>query len=82
MQTLLNVVQVQRTVRLAWIDHPQIERRLFSETTGAIFIPKVALSPSVSEPLNASFRMKIAAAVTENKSRSIFACQIWLNFWK
>jgi hypothetical protein len=27
------------------IDHPQIERRLFSATTGATFIARVALSP-------------------------------------
>jgi hypothetical protein len=62
------------TVRLGGIDHPQIEeRRLISVTTGAIFIGSVALSPSVSEPLNATLRMKIAPVVAEIKRRSIFA---------
>jgi hypothetical protein len=70
------------TVRLAWIDHPQIGRRLFSATTCAIFVPKVVWSPPVSQPLHASFRMKIAPVVAENKHRPIFACQIWRNFWK
>jgi hypothetical protein len=33
-----------------------------------------------SEPLTASFGMKIAPVVAENKHRPIFACQIWRNF--
>ena len=60
------------TVRLGGIDHPQIERRLFSATTGAIFIAIVAWSPPVSEPLHATFRSKIAPVVAENKRRPIF----------
>jgi hypothetical protein len=39
------------------IDHPQIEQCLMSGPTDEIFIP---LNPRVSEPLNATFRMKIA----------------------
>jgi hypothetical protein len=61
------------TVRLGGIDHPKIERRLITVTNGAIFIASVALSPSVSEPLNATLRMKMAWVVAEIKRRSIFA---------
>jgi hypothetical protein len=57
---------------------PQIERPLFSVTTREIFILKVAWSPPVSEPLHATFGMKIAPVVAENKSRSILT---WL-FWR
>jgi hypothetical protein len=72
------MVLTRPTVCLGWIDHPQIGRLLFSATSGVIFSPKVALSPpAVSEPLNASFRLKIAPVVPENKSCPIFACQIW-----
>jgi len=65
------------TVRLGRIDYPQIERLLFSATTGAIFFARVALSPPVSEPLNATSRMKITPVVAENKRRSIFAWSFW-----
>ena len=65
------------TVRLGRIDYPQIERSLFSVTTREIFILKVAWSPPVSEPLNATFRMKITPVVAENKRRSIFAWSFW-----
>ena len=50
----------------------KIERRLFSATTGVIFILKVALSGSDTGGLNASFRLKIAPVVAENKSRPIW----------
>ena len=55
----------------------KIERLLFSATTGAIFILKVALSDSDTGGLNATFRMKIAPMVAENKRRSIFAWSFW-----
>jgi hypothetical protein len=55
------------------IDHPQIERCLFTVTTGAIFIASVAWCPPVSELLNATLGLKIAPVVAENKRRSIFA---------
>ena len=56
--------------------HAKIERRLFSATTGAIFIPKVAWSGSDTGGLHATFRMKISRVVTENKSRSIWGFAI------
>jgi hypothetical protein len=54
----------------------KIERRLFSATTGAIFIPKVAWSGSDTGGLHATFGMKITRVVTENKSRSIWGFAI------
>jgi hypothetical protein len=54
----------------------KIERLLFSATTGAIFILKLACSPSDNRGLHASFRMKIALVVAENKSRSIWGWSI------
>jgi hypothetical protein len=38
----------------------KIERRLISATTGAIFNPRVALSGSDTQGLNATLAMKIA----------------------
>ena len=65
------------TVRLGRIDYPQIEWLLFSVTTREIFFTKVAWSPPVSEPLHATFGMKIAPVVAENKRRSIFTSLFW-----
>ena len=50
---------------------------LFSGTTREIFILKVAWSPPVSKPLHATFGMKIAPVVAENKRRSIFTSLFW-----
>jgi hypothetical protein len=61
------------TIHLGGIDHPQIEWRLFSVTNGVIFIASVVWSPPVSEPLHATFGLKIAPVVAENKHCSIFA---------
>ena len=64
------------TVRLGGIDHPQIGRRLFSATTGAISVLKVALSGSDTQGLNATIAMKIALVVAENKRRPIWGWSI------
>jgi hypothetical protein len=56
--------------------HAKIGRHLFSATTGAIFIPKLALSRSDTGELNVSFRLKIAPVVAENKSRPIWGWSI------
>ena len=53
-------------------DHAKIERRLFSATTGAIFILKVALSGSDTGGLNATRAKKIAPVVAENKRAAQF----------
>ena len=53
-------------------DHAKIERRLFSATTGVIFILELALSGSDTGGLNATRAKKIAPVVAENKSRSIW----------
>ena len=60
------------TVRLGRIDHPQIGGSLFSATTGPIFTPVVAWSPSVSEPLHATIGAAIGPVVAENKLPPIF----------
>ena len=67
-----SVMPPEHTVRLGRIHHPQIGRRLFSATTGPIFTSAVALSPSVSEPLNATIGAAIGPVVAENKLPSIF----------
>jgi hypothetical protein len=57
-------------------DREKIERLLFSATTGAIFILKVAWSGSDTGGLHTTFRMKISRVVTENKGRSIWGFAI------
>jgi hypothetical protein len=56
--------------------HAKIERRLFSATICAIFILKVACSPSDIRGLHATFGKKIAPVVAENKRRSIWGWSI------
>jgi hypothetical protein len=52
----------------------KIERRLFSATTGAIFILKVAWSGSDTGGLHATFRIKISRVVPENKPLNLGVC--------
>jgi hypothetical protein len=51
---VLVTVMMDNQILYVWpeltIDHPQIGRCLFSATTGAIFIPKVACSPPEASP--------------------------------
>jgi hypothetical protein len=49
-----------------------IEPRLISAATGAIFIPRFALSGSDTGGLNATLAMKITLVITEIKRRSIW----------
>ena len=56
------------TVRLGRINHPQIEWRLFSATTGPIAAPIVAWSPSVSEPACSHF--DVFSLVNETPTRT------------
>jgi hypothetical protein len=57
-------------------DDAKIERRLFSATTGAIFILKVALSGLDIGGLNATLAKKIVPVVDEIKRRSIWGFAI------